>query len=89
MAEDKKTTDHERIRRWAEERGGRPALVAGHHDGPLSLRIEFPEDQEGQQGLEWEPKEILHLISWDEFFTKFDEANLEFLYRDETEPWVC
>ena len=27
------TTDHETIRRWAEERGGEPATVRGTEDG--------------------------------------------------------
>lgn len=75
MADKKTTTDHDEIRRWAEERGGRPALAREHE--PLGLRIEFPEDRESG----------LLLISWEEFFEKFDEDNLVFLYRDE--PWVC
>jgi hypothetical protein len=78
MADNKTTTDHDEIRRWVEERGGRPALDAEQGDQPLGLRIEFPEDREDGGLL---------LISWDEFFAKFDEANLVFLYRDE--PWVC
>ena len=78
MADNRTTTDHEEIRRWVEERGGRPALAPGFQDQPLGLRIEFPEDREDGELL---------LISWDEFFAKFDEANLVFLYRDE--PWVC
>ena len=80
MADNKTTTDHEAIRRWAEERGGRPALALEQQDQPLGLRIEFPEDREGAE-------ELLRPISWDEFFQKFDEDNLVFLYRDE--PWVC
>jgi hypothetical protein len=79
MADNKTTTDHDEIRRWAEERGGRPALALEQNDQPLGLRIEFPEDR-GK-------KDELQLISWEEFFEKFDEDNLVFLYRDE--PWVC
>ena len=79
MADNKSTTDHDEIRRWVEERGGRPALAVEHQDQPLGLRIEFPEDRDQQVGL--------LLISWEEFFRKFDEDNLVFLYRDE--PWVC
>lgn len=80
MADNKTTTDHDKIRRWVEERGGRPAIAVEHQDQPLGLRIEFPEDRAGTE-------ESLLLISWDEFFQKFDEDNLVFLYRDE--PWVC
>lgn len=79
MADNKSTTDHDEIRRWVEERGGRPALAVEHQDQPLGLRIEFPEDRGQQDGL--------LVISWEEFFRKFDEDNLVFLYRDE--PWVC
>lgn len=80
MADNRTTTDHDEIRRWVEERGGRPAVAPEHQDQPLGLRIEFPEDRDSEDGG-------LLLISWDEFFAKFDEANLVFLYRDE--PWVC
>jgi hypothetical protein len=79
MADNKTTTDHDEIRRWAEERGGRPALAVEQQDEPLGLRIEFPEDRDQSDGL--------LLISWEEFFRKFDEQNLVFLYRDE--HWVC
>jgi hypothetical protein len=79
MADNKTTTDHDEIRRWAEERGGRPALAVEQQDQPLGLRIEFPEDRDQSDGL--------LPISWEEFFRKFDEQNLVFLYRDE--PWVC
>jgi hypothetical protein len=79
MADNKSTTDHDEIRRWAEERGGRPALAVEQQDQPLGLRIEFPEDRDQADDL--------LLISWEEFFRKFDEQNLVFLYRDE--PWVC
>lgn len=75
--ESKRTTDHETIRRWAEERGGKPATVKRTKaDGePGVLRIDF----EGYSG-----EESLEQISWDEFFEKFDDKNLEFLYQDRT-----
>ena len=72
MSEAKKTTDHEEIRRWVEERGGRPARVSGSGKGGI-LRIDFGE-----------PEESLEEISWDEFFKIFDENNLAFLYQDKT-----
>ncbi len=72
-----RTTDHEIIRRWIEERGGSPAAVKATEKGndPGLLRINFP----GYSG-----ENRLEDISWDEFFKKFDEKNLEFLYQDET-----
>jgi hypothetical protein len=75
--EAKKTTDHNKIRRWAEERGAHPATVkgtGGRGDAGL-LRIDYP----GYRG-----KESLKEISWDEFFKKFDESDLAFLYQEKT-----
>lgn len=73
----KTTQDHEEIRRWAEERGGKPSHVkgtGGKHD-PGILRIDFP-------GFSGEGK--LEEISWDEFFEKFDEQELAFVYQEKT-----
>ena len=74
--ETKKTTDHDTIRKWVEERGGHPATVADTAEGdePGILRIDFP----GYSG-----KGSLEEISWEDFFDKFDEKNLAFLYQDE------
>ncbi|MDP8959536.1 MAG: hypothetical protein M3N51_10160 [Actinomycetota bacterium] len=71
------TTDHEVIRRWAEDRGGRPAGVeqSGGGEDPGILRIDFP----GYSG-----DESLTEISWEEFFEKFEEKQLGFLYQEET-----
>jgi hypothetical protein len=62
-------TDHDEIRKWAEERGGHPARVKGTGDqnDPGLLRIDFP----GFSG-----EDTLEPISWDEFFKKFDEKKL-------------
>ena len=73
----KTTTDHDEIQRWVEERDGSPACVrgTGDSDDVGLLRIDFP----GYSG-----EETLQHIEWDEFFQKFDERNLAFLYQDET-----
>jgi hypothetical protein len=74
--ESKTTTDHEEIRRWAEERDGRPATVKGTESGGEEagiLRIDFPGGEEDR----------LEEISWDEWFEKFDEENLAFLYQEQ------
>ena len=75
----KVTTDHEEIRRWAEERGAQPACVRGTGDeGDIGmLRLEFP----GAPGAH---DESLQPISWDDWFRKFDERGLALLYQDET-----
>lgn len=72
-----RTTDHDVIRQWAEDRDGSPATVKateGKND-PGLLRINFP----GYSG-----KYSLENISWEDFFKKFDEKNLEFLYQEQT-----
>lgn len=71
MAAAKTTTNHDEIRNWAEERGGKPACVEGTED---LLRIDFP-DNDGDEDLEE--------ISWEEFFEAFEENDLAFLYQDE------
>jgi hypothetical protein len=77
MAESAKTTtSHDTIRRWAEQRDGRPARVKGTGDknDPGLLRIDFP----GYSG-----EDTLEEISWDDFFKGFEENKLAFLYEDE------
>jgi hypothetical protein len=72
----KVTTDHETIRKWIEARGGKPASVkaTGDKDDPGLLRIDFPG---------YGSSDSLEQISWDDFFTKFDEKRLAFMYQDE------
>jgi len=76
LASTQSTRDHDTIRRWAEERDGRPASVRGTGDGEDAgiLRIDFP----GGAG-----EDQLEHIGWDEWFRKFDENDLEFLYQEE------
>lgn len=72
--EAKNTTDHSEIRRWAEARGGRPATVAatGEDEHAGVLRIAFRDDPS------------LETLDWDEFFDKFEEEDLAFLYQERT-----
>ena len=76
-AESKTTTDHEFIRKWAEERGGKPACVKGTGGGadPGMIRLDFPG---------WSGEESLQPISWDEWFKAFDDNKLAFLYQETT-----
>jgi hypothetical protein len=69
----KRTRDHETIRRWAEARGGRSAVV----EDTQILRIDF-DDPDGSRDAKLKP------VSWDEFFRVFDDRGLEFLYQDKT-----
>jgi hypothetical protein len=76
-SETRTTTDHDEIRRWVEERDGTPASVRGtadDGDGAGVLRIDFP----GGAG-----EESLEHISWDEWFEKFEEKGLAFLYQEQ------
>jgi hypothetical protein len=73
----KTTTDLETIKKWAEERDGKPSRVksTADKDGGGVLRIDFP----GYSG-----KDTLEEISWDEWFETFNDRNLAFLYQDHT-----
>lgn len=75
MSDAKTTTDHDEIRRWAEERDGKPASVKGTGDDePGILRIDFPGGEEDK----------LEELSWDAFFEKFEKEELAMLYQEET-----
>ena len=71
------TSDHDTIKEWVEARGGVPVSVKGTSKSGETglLRIQFPG---------FGKEEPFNKISWDEFFEKFDEKNLAFLYQDET-----
>src|SRR5215210_7462133 len=71
MSQANTTKDHDEIRRWAEERGGRPSVVRTGGEGGI-LRFDFGEQEES-----------LEEISWEEFFRIFDDNNLAFLHQDE------
>jgi hypothetical protein len=72
----KTTTDHDEIRRWVEEHDGTPASVRGTEAGGEAgvLRIDFP----GGAG-----EDELEHIPWDEWFEKFEQSRLAFLYQEE------
>jgi hypothetical protein len=71
------TTDHDTIRKWAEDRNAKPACVKGTGEkGDIGmLRLDFP----GYSG-----HESLQPISWDDWFKKFEERQLALVYQDET-----
>lgn len=72
------TTDHKVIREWIEARDGVPATVEGTGEGdePGLLRIDFPDAT---------PDPNLQKISWEDFFEKFEESKLAFLYQETTD----
>ena len=72
------TTDHEEIRRWVREHGGRPVSVKGtERRGEQAgiLRVNFPGSP---------ADESFKMISWDTFFDKFEASQLAFVYQDAT-----
>ncbi|HUD95296.1 hypothetical protein [Sphingobium sp.] len=71
MSSAERTTDHSTIRKWAEDRGGRPAVVRTKGDKGGVLRFDFGEKEES-----------LEEIDWSEFFAIFDESDIELLYQD-------
>lgn len=74
MSSAETTTDHDAIRRWIEERKGRPSRVAATAEGGDGLlRVDFGDRDDA-----------LEEISWDEFFRIFEENGLAFLHQDET-----
>lgn len=77
--EAKTTTDHAEIRRWVEERDGKPAIVKSTHEkqGSGILRIEFP-------GYSGSHDENLEPVGWKEFFEVMEKNHLAFLYQDRT-----
>jgi hypothetical protein len=79
MALSKTTRDHDEIRKWAEARGAVPAEVRGTEKGgePGIIRFEFPDAPNHNDSK-------LEEISWDEFFEKFDENDLELVYQEKT-----
>jgi hypothetical protein len=69
------TIDHEKIKQWVEKRGGTPARYIGtDRTGDVGeLSLSFP-------GSDLEP--YLEAISWEQWFGKFEEKKLSFLYEE-------
>jgi hypothetical protein len=75
----KTTTDHNEIRRWAEDRGGRPVRVHGvfgKTGDATDLRIDFLFDKYDDD---------VEQISWEDFFAQLDREQMVLVYQTETE----
>lgn len=71
MANNETLTDHDKIKAWASENNGRPAMVEDTENddkGPGLLRFDHGQDNEG-----------LEVISWERFFEIFEEQKLALL----------
>jgi len=73
------TTDHDEIRGWADQHGGRPVKIEtpagkGKDDHGGILRIDFGEKNDNFTDVEW-----------DEWFEIFEESNLAIILGDKEE----
>nr|WP_239095844.1 hypothetical protein [Micromonospora lutea] len=70
------TTNHDVIRRWARERGAKPATISGtEREGRAGvLTFNFPGYRESSRIRE---------ISWDEWFHTFDLRRLNLIYQEQ------
>lgn len=69
------TQDHQKIKSWITERGGKPAIVEGtenNESGAGLLRVKFDKNEEN-----------LIEVDWQDFFETFDDKGLSFLYQNE------
>lgn len=73
MSSAEPVTDHNKIRKWAQTHGGRPAKVETGGKGGI-LRLDFREKDEN-----------LTEISWDEFFEIFEDSDLALLLSKDGE----
>ena len=73
------TTDHDRIREWAESKGGKPAAVdRTHSDKDVGLiRIMFPDAPNSHH-------DNLVEITWEEFFQEFEERKLALILDEKS-----
>lgn len=65
------TSDHSKIKQWADDRNAKPACYKCSSRSSLLL-FRFPGETE----------EAVINLSWEEFFEKFEEHKLAFLYQD-------
>lgn len=73
MSASEVTQDHQKIKNWITQHGGKPAVVEGTQgDGAGVLRVKFDDNQDDLAELDWQ-----------DFFATFDESNLAFLYQSE------
>lgn len=69
------TTDHRKIKKWAEAHGGKPAAVnRTHQKSDVGIiHVMFPDAPQSNN-------KNLVPISWDEFFKEFDQRKLALIY---------
>lgn len=72
-----RTTDHEEIRGWIEDKKGEPGIIRGvdGETGEGILTVTF--DRPGPD---------IQILSWPEFFDTFEQQQLRFRYEDPVPP---
>lgn len=71
----KTTVNHEEIREWIERNGGEPMIIHGDAESTgRVLAVSFGASRE------------LTKITWEEFFTIFEQERLAFTYDDTASP---
>ena len=71
------TRNHNKIKKWVEDHGGIPAYAAEKitpDEHEKVLRIIFKNENYSDKMV---------AMDWNDFFTKFDQANLAFVYKEE------
>ena len=66
------TTNHDLIKRWAEERGGCPTVI--QEQAGTAVRIDF-----GRTGKAARPG--VAVVGWEVFFDTFEARNLALIYQ--------
>jgi hypothetical protein len=77
------TTDHDEIRRWASERGAKPATLACPGTDAGEEKI----DQLGMLHLDvpgFDSQQPRHPMDWEEWFQQFEEHKLALPYQEQT-----
>ena len=77
MSSSHTTTDHNQIRQWAEDRGGKPARVKDAGGEGDLIRLMFPDAEQSDD-------DRLEEIEWDRWFRNFEDNGLALLYQEET-----
>lgn len=71
-----RTAKHDVVKAWAEARSGKPARIKGTTD---ALKIDLGAVDEG---FEPHPVPALEAVSWEDWFSTFDEKELAFVFED-------
>ena len=77
MSTSNTTTDHDQIKSWAEDRGGKPAKVSGADGDGALIKLMFPDSKDSEN-------DNLEEIDWDTWFKNLDDNGLALIYQDET-----